>query len=58
MVLSFFLCSMLLFLKLYGFFKNCNRYETIPDEVPCEDLVNPCDLKIIVARAWRFFGVY
>ena len=52
MILSFFLCSVLLFLKLYGFFKNYNKSETICGEIPC------FALKISIARAWRFFDVY
>ena len=49
MALSFSLCSMLLFLKLYGFFTNCNKSEIIPGEIPC------FVLKISVTRVWRFF---
>ena len=35
MVLSFFLCSVLVFLKFYGFFMNCNKSEAISGEIPC-----------------------
>ena len=47
----FFLYSML-FLKLYGFFKNCNKPEIISGEILC------FALNISVARVWRFFDVY
>ena len=45
----FFLCSMLLFLDLYGFFTNCNKYKIISGEITC------FTLKISVGRVWIFF---
>ena len=50
-VLSFLVCSMLLFLTC-GFFKNCNKSETISGVTNC------FVLKIYVARVWEFFDVY
>ena len=47
--MPFFLYSMLLFLKLYGLFTNCNKSEIISDEIPC------FALKICLRRVWRFF---
>ena len=51
-VLSFFLCSMLLFLKSHGFFKNCNKSETISGEILY------FALNISAAGVWRFFDEY
>ena len=51
-VLSFFLCSMLLFQNLHVLFKNCNKSETISGEILC------LALNIYVARFWRSFDVY
>ena len=43
---------MLLFLKLYGFLKNCDKSEITVGEILC------LALKVSVARAWRFFYAY
>ena len=44
----FFLCSILLFLRLYGFFKNYDKSEIIAVEVPC------FALKISVGKIFWF----